>query len=76
MKDPENKDRAEWAMNAIEAFQAITGTDGEDAVCDLLCDLMHCCDLYGDAYGDFDEGLRRGRYHYEAETTGIPGEGE
>jgi hypothetical protein len=70
--DPDdlNKERAEWAASTLGAFQDITGTDDEDAVCDLLCDLMHCCDRYGGTYGNFDEGLRRARCHYEAETGG------
>lgn len=69
--DPEgmNDNRAEWADGAIEAFQAATGTDREDALSDLLCDLMHLCDR--DVFlGDFDTQLERARGHYEAETAG------
>jgi hypothetical protein len=36
-----NKDRAEWATAALRHFQSITGTDWEDCLGDLLCDLMH-----------------------------------
>jgi hypothetical protein len=36
-----NKDRAEWAGAALRHFQCITGTDWEDSLGDLLCDLMH-----------------------------------
>lgn len=39
--DPEgeNDNRAEWAHRAILAFESATGTDREDALCDLLADL-------------------------------------
>ena len=70
MNDIRNKDRAGWAEIAVDEFQTVTRTDNEDAVCDLLCNLMHFCDLHGDAYRGFDEGLRRARAHYEAETSG------
>ena len=44
--DPDNMnaDRAEWAAAALRHFQCTTGTDYEDALGDLLCDLMHWCD--------------------------------
>ena len=44
--DPEdmNDDRSEWAAEALSAFQRVTGTEDEDALGDLLCDLMHSCD--------------------------------
>jgi hypothetical protein len=65
--DPEqmNDDRAEWAEVAIEAFEGKTGTDREDAVCDLLADLMHFCDRNG---FEFAVELGRAETHYEAET--------
>ena len=66
--DPENQNdaRAEWAGYAIAAFQSQTGTDDDDALSDLLCDLMHWADRHGE---DFDVELARARNHYEAETT-------
>ena len=66
--DPEGKnaDRAAWADEAIRCFQSTTGTDWEDAVADLLCDLMHLCDR--EAF-KFEKELDRARMHYEAETT-------
>jgi hypothetical protein len=66
--DPEsmNDNRAEWASTAIRHFQCTTGTDWEDAVCDLLCDLMHFCDREGFTFGD---ELDRARMHYEAEIA-------
>lgn len=69
--DPEamNDDRAEWAGTALNAFQRLTGTDDEDALGDLLCDLMHWCDRNG---CEFDAALSRARMHYYAETTSLP----
>jgi hypothetical protein len=66
--DPEdmNTDRAAWAAAALQEFQRITGTDDEDSVADLLCDLMHWCDR-DDV--DFDAALSSARMHYEAETA-------
>ena len=65
--DPEemNDKRADWAASAIDDFGQQTGTDLEDAVSDLLADLMHWCDRNGQ---DFEHELRRARQHYEAET--------
>ena len=67
--DPErmNDQRAERAAAALQIFQTVTGTDPEDALCDLLADLMHWCDRNGCA---FSNELRRARFHYEEETSG------
>ena len=62
-----NFDRASWADQAISAFRDATGTDKEDALSDLLADLMHWVDRAG--YG-FDEAFDRARGHYGAETAG------
>jgi hypothetical protein len=67
--DGQNNDRALWADHALRAFMAETGTDYEDALCDLLCDLMHLSDR---APFDFDAALQHARDHYLAET-GQPG---
>jgi hypothetical protein len=66
--DPDgmNFDRAAWADKAIAAFRDATGTDTEDALSDLLADLMHWADRAG--YG-FNDELDRARRHYEAETA-------
>ncbi len=68
--DPENmnNDRSNWANTAIVAFQMVTGTDDEDAVADLLCDLMHMLDRYGTTFGTFDRALERARSNYAEET--------
>jgi len=65
--DPEgmNDSRAEWAGAALSSFMMVTGTDEEDALGDLLADLMHWADRNG---YDFDAALDPGRWHYDAET--------
>lgn len=50
---------------AVEAFMAATGTDPEDAVADLLADLMHYCGAHG---MNFTTGLARAEMRYEAEV--------
>lgn len=42
--------------------------DEEEALGDLLADMMHLCDGPESA-SDFDEALRRGRMHHEAEVS-------
>jgi hypothetical protein len=64
--DGMNDKRTHWAFVALMAFMAETGTDREDAVCDLVCDLMHWCDRNGMI---FDAELERARWHYGAETS-------
>jgi hypothetical protein len=68
--DPDgmNDDRADWAGTALRTFQDLTGADHGDALCDLLCDLMHLCDR--DDLGSFGVQLLRARRHYDAETAG------
>lgn len=63
--DGENDNRSQWAEDALVAFMASTGTEKEDAVADLLADLMHYCDRHA---FDFEAELAQGRQHYEAET--------
>ena len=60
--------RADVARDALKLFQAITGSDDADALGDLLSDLIHLCDRT-DAYGTFNEMLRRARMHYRDETN-------
>lgn len=59
-----NADRAELAAAALRHFQRTTGTDYEDVLSDLLCDLMHWA---SENNFDFDAALCRARGHYEAE---------
>lgn len=65
---PDNTQRADWAGFAIAAFQSVTRTDDEDAVSDLLCNLMHYCDRNG---LDFQAELSRAASNYEAEINGL-----
>ena len=58
--DPEgmNGERAQWAKEALTAFQRATRADDEDAVKDLLCNLMHLCDRTGMEFAvEFDAAL-------------------
>lgn len=66
--DPDNmnNDRAEWAASALRQFQCVTGTDYEDSLGDLLCDLMHWCDRNN---FDFELAINRARGQYAAETA-------
>lgn len=66
--DPENMNdaRAAWAAAALRCFSQETGTDDEDALTDLLADLMHWSDRNG---GDFENALHFARLHYDAETA-------
>src|SRR5438874_664600 len=62
--DPDgmNNSRAQWAATALSAFMDETGTDEEDALADLLADLMHWADRSSSA---FNAALERARMHYE-----------
>lgn len=66
--DPEgmNDNRAKWAAAAVRQFQSETGTEFDNALADLLCDLMHFADRTA---LDFDHELERARMHYVAETA-------
>lgn len=65
--DGQNDDRAEWANTALVAFAKATGCDARDeAIGDLLGNLMHWCDRNG---RDFEKELQQGRDYYRAETA-------
>ena len=63
--DPLNASRVRWAAAALEELQRQTGADLGDAVSDLLADLMHWCDRFGQS---FPKELHRALSHYEEET--------
>jgi hypothetical protein len=63
-----NDRRAAWASAVLQQFRRLTGTDREDALGDLLCDLMHWSDRNN---FDFELALDRARGHYRAETDGA-----
>jgi hypothetical protein len=67
--DRRNAHRALGAAAALAELRRLTGADEEDAVSDLLADLMHWCDRFGQK---FPQELRRARYHYEEETKASP----
>ena len=67
--DGRNSDRARWAKNALRAFMRQTRVDYEDALGDLLGDLMHLADREP---FDFEAALDRARGHYAAETGNAP----
>ncbi len=63
-----NKQRAQYARKAMRLFQEQTRSDDENAISDLICDLMHLAEtsvLKQDAL----EQVRRGIYHWYAETN-------
>jgi hypothetical protein len=67
--DGQNEKRAKWAKAALQTFMQQTGVDYEDALGDLLCDLIHLADREP---FDFDAALERARSHHAAETGGAP----
>jgi hypothetical protein len=64
--DEQNDDRANWAEATLITFMGCTGTDAEDAVADLLTDLMHWCDRRG---VKFNHELDRAHGQYRDETS-------
>ena len=63
--EPTNSDRAAWAEKALLTFCCQTGTDYEDALGDLLCDLMHWAD---ENEIDFNSALDGAREHHAFEV--------
>lgn len=66
--DPErhNAKAARWAGTAVQTFIDETHTDKEDALKDLLCDLMHWADRNR---FNFDAELLNARAYYADETA-------
>lgn len=69
MTEPNNHDRAEWAFRSVQKFQQLTGTDREDAIADLVADLCHLADEWGQ---DPIEQVRRGLRMYADERDYGP----
>lgn len=59
-----NDRRSAWADEAINTFVDTTQTDREDALSDLLCDMMHWCDRNE---FDFSQELEMAESHYDYE---------
>ena len=58
--------RGRFAQPALLAFRLATHADIDDAVSDLLADLMHWCDKHKH---DFESELARARDHYGFEKN-------
>lgn len=72
-----NHQRARTALIAVQAFQNLCPNgDLDEAVSDLLCNLMHLLDdpILGLGHLQFDEVLERGYMHFESETQLKPEE--
>lgn len=70
LPDPDgmNNKRACWANDALRLFSELTDADlYDEALGDLLCDLMHWCDRNN---VDFELALNRARGRYTKETQG------
>ncbi len=67
--EPNNQDRSSWAQAAVDAFQSLVGGDKEDAIADLIADLCHLADVYGQ---DALEQVRRGIRMYLDERDYPP----
>lgn len=75
----DNQDRAAFASQAVSAFRRVCITDYEDAIGDLICDLLHLarrdypgCDpraLAEKAISLFEEEEKEDRIFNEARNT-------
>lgn len=64
MNVPDNQRRAARASIALAAYRTATRTHPDDALCDLLADLMHWASQNGfDFMADYDMA----RCHFDAE---------
>ncbi len=63
-----SKASVDRATIALKAYRQATGTDPEDALADLLADLMHWCLQTGQ---DFDKELGCARRHFGDEQAGC-----
>jgi hypothetical protein len=69
MKLPTNRNRADWASIAIDAYaSAVNAADEEPElnVSDLLCDLMHYCNV---EQIDWHRCVARAQDHYREEVA-------
>ncbi|ABE67401.1 hypothetical protein PBI_CHE12_82 [Mycobacterium phage Che12] len=63
-----NNNRARWSAAALHTYAKTVGSeDVEQAISDMLGDLLHLCDA---AKLDFSELYDQGRWHYAAELGG------
>jgi hypothetical protein len=77
MSEPSNDDRAEWALEACEAFGESTGLSVKDeletVITDLIANLLHLCDRNGISG---DEAIERAQMHYDCEIEAEDYENE
>ena len=66
MKEINNRDRAEFAASALDYFQVACPCGDDDALTDLLCDLMHWANQTS---FDFDAELARAKRNYSSELS-------
>lgn len=69
MKLPTNRERADWASIALDAFVAemnMQDEDKETQLSDLLCNLMHFCDV---EQIDWYRCVARAQDHYREEQA-------
>ena len=67
--DPEHRNdlRALQAATTLADFREVTGTEPEDAICDLIAKLAH----HGDRAGlNLSNEIRLALMHYDEETNG------
>jgi hypothetical protein len=64
MSDITNSRRAHWAGLCLQQFMDLTRSDLEDALCDLLADMMHWAKQNN---FDFCQELERAAWHFEEE---------
>jgi hypothetical protein len=64
--EPSIAANAEWACRTLLVYQQYTGSNKEDALRDLLSDLMHWADEQG---FDFGYELEWARTHYAEEIA-------
>lgn len=67
-KDPDklNSRRAAWGLLTQKYFQQMTGSEDENAISDLIADLLHTAHGMGQ---DPAEELRRAVFQFNAETS-------
>lgn len=81
--EPNNKDRAEFAREALDAYIARTNTSFDCAFRDLICDLHHLHDAshetlredFGEEEPDFDHEIEMGLSSYHEEKLEEEGDG-
>ena len=61
---PGNAQRVAEAAWTLDFFRSLPGADPDEALADLVCNLLHLCAYDGT---DFDANLKRARMHFDVE---------